>query len=169
MKIAYLFGFVSLLSAAACAAPTSEEHHTATTAAGEQKGAEPSDPAAPGTVTGTPGAASDRKPSTNPVAGCTPLAAGAGGGNPADGYCVALGYSLDAKGDCAFPDGTTCEPWSFWRGQCGGEHSFCALHGGTVSSKEENMGTWTAVYAVCSFADGRSCHDSDFATSCSCQ
>ena len=45
--------------------------------------------------------------------------------NPASVYCVELGYELrivDADGEvgiCVFPDGTQCEEWSFFEGECG--------------------------------------------------
>jgi beta-lactamase superfamily II metal-dependent hydrolase/putative hemolysin len=45
--------------------------------------------------------------------------------NPASVYCVELGYELrivDADGQvgmCIFPDGTQCEEWSFFEGECG--------------------------------------------------
>ena len=45
--------------------------------------------------------------------------------NPASVYCVELGYELrivDADGQvgiCVFPDGTQCEEWSFFEGECG--------------------------------------------------
>ena len=46
--------------------------------------------------------------------------------NPASVYCVELGYELrivdEADGQvgiCVFPDGTQCEEWSFFEGECG--------------------------------------------------
>ena len=46
--------------------------------------------------------------------------------NPASVYCVDQGYELtivdevDGQvGMCVFPDGTQCEEWSFFRGECG--------------------------------------------------
>ena len=61
-------------------------------------------------------------------------------------YCTKLGFTL-AGSQCSFPDGTSCEEWAFYRGQCGQPHSYCNQHGGTVSSKTVDMGTWTAVPA----------------------
>ena len=38
--------------------------------------------------------------------------------NPSSVYCDTLGY--DVQGDlCVFPDGTSCEAWEFYRGECG--------------------------------------------------
>ena len=49
--------------------------------------------------------------------------------NPASQTCVAYGYRLLMRKDenggevgyCVFPDGTECEEWSFFRGECGKE------------------------------------------------
>lgn len=47
--------------------------------------------------------------------------------NPASAYCEAQGYRLDIRKDprtggevgyCVFPDGTSCEEWAFYRGEC---------------------------------------------------
>ena len=45
--------------------------------------------------------------------------------NPASQYCLDQGYELDMRTDaggvagyCIFPDGTECEEWSFFRGEC---------------------------------------------------
>jgi putative hemolysin len=103
-----------------------------------------------------------------PVPECTPLAQPTGSENPASVYCTALGYHLDGS-SCAFPDGTTCEEWSFFRGECGQTHSFCNLHGGSVSNKIQNMGTWTANYALCTLANGKSCQEDTFAATCRCE
>jgi putative hemolysin len=79
---------------------------------------------------------------------------------PPDAYCKKLGYPLvDSR--CQFPDGTSCEKWSFYGGTCGQPHSYCALHGGTISTKTENMGSWTAQYAVCDLA-GKQCKEDTF-------
>lgn len=37
--------------------------------------------------------------------------------NPAAVHCVDLGYTLD-EGDCVFPNGSRCEQWAFFRGEC---------------------------------------------------
>jgi putative hemolysin len=46
--------------------------------------------------------------------------------NPASQHCVDLGYKLEIRdeaggqvGYCVFTDGTECEEWAFYRGECG--------------------------------------------------
>lgn len=46
--------------------------------------------------------------------------------NPASVYCESQGYRLvivngpgGQYGVCVFPDGSSCEEWSFYRGECG--------------------------------------------------
>jgi putative hemolysin len=87
--------------------------------------------------------------------------------NPAAEYCEKLGYTL-ADGTCTFPDGTSCEQWSFWRGQCGQDHSYCNLHGGKVAAEEVDKGTWTAVVAVCHVGDNQ-CEEDEFWRSGVCE
>jgi len=56
---------------------------------------------------------------------------GTGGGtseiaNPASEHCVDQGYQLEIRTDesgnqygvCIFPDGSECEEWAFFRGEC---------------------------------------------------
>jgi len=45
--------------------------------------------------------------------------------NPASQYCVDQGYELEIRseedgevGYCIFPDGTECEEWAYYRGEC---------------------------------------------------
>ncbi len=50
--------------------------------------------------------------------------------NPASVYCKELGYNLEIRtnpdgsqyGVCIFPDGSECEEWTFFRGECGKEY-----------------------------------------------
>jgi putative hemolysin len=46
--------------------------------------------------------------------------------NPASQFCEEQGYTLEMRteaggttGYCLFPDGTECEEWAFYRGECG--------------------------------------------------
>jgi putative hemolysin len=46
--------------------------------------------------------------------------------NPASKYCKDRGYQLELRTDasgttgyCVFPDGSECEEWAFYRGECG--------------------------------------------------
>ncbi len=112
-------------------------------------------------------------PGPAPGPTCTPIAGPSGGpgvglANPASVYCSALGYAALGS-DCKFPDGTTCEQWAFYRGECGQAHSFCNLHGGSVANKTEDMGGWTASYAQCTLPGGKQCQDSTFAQTCTCE
>lgn len=45
--------------------------------------------------------------------------------NPASEYCVEQGYEVDIRteadgqvGYCLFDDGTECEEWAYYRGEC---------------------------------------------------
>ena len=53
----------------------------------------------------------------------SPLAPGVA--NPASVHCVEQGYELEMRTDdkgtagyCLFPDGSECEEWAFFRGEC---------------------------------------------------
>jgi hypothetical protein len=47
--------------------------------------------------------------------------------NPASVYCEQTGYQLEIRtaadggqdGICIFPDGSTCDEWAYYRGECG--------------------------------------------------
>ena len=97
---------------------------------------------------------------------CTPITLAPG--NPAAMYCAGLGYQLDGSA-CAFPDGTNCDQWAFFRGDCGQARSFCNLHGGTVTSETRDFGEWTAVLAVCTLPTGKKCDEALYAGSCVCE
>ncbi|MDB5218380.1 MAG: hypothetical protein JWO86_6307 [Myxococcaceae bacterium] len=165
MKIVTLLGLGALLSIGSgltgCAAQTSPSSDPA----GRQASQVDTQPApAPTQTAPTPAPA----PAPSPVAACTPITASNGSANPASVYCTALGYELAGE-QCTFPDATSCEEWSFYRGECGQAHSFCNLHGGTVATKTEDMGTWTATYALCTLPGGQQCHEDAFARSCTCE
>lgn len=81
-------------------------------------------------------------------------------------YCVKLGFTLTDSG-CTFPDGTSCDEWAFYRGSCGQPHSYCNQHGGSISTKTVDMGTWTAVYGVCNVG-GAQCEESAFVQTGKC-
>jgi putative hemolysin len=75
-------------------------------------------------------------------------------------YCTNLGYTVVGD-NCTFPDGTSCEQWAFYRGECGQSHSYCNLHGGSVASQTVDAGTFTTVSAVCTL-NGRQCDEATF-------
>jgi putative hemolysin len=56
--------------------------------------------------------------------------------NPASVYCEEQGYTLEMRTDdsgtrgvCIFPDGSECEEWAFYRGECGPEADTSASDG----------------------------------------
>lgn len=88
--------------------------------------------------------------------------------NPASLYCLSSGgKELANDGYCTFADGTRCEPWAFFRAECGQAHSYCAKHGGTVKRKEEHAGSATLVYATCTVG-GVTCAEESFARTGKC-
>jgi putative hemolysin len=60
--------------------------------------------------------------------------------NPAAVYCEFLGFKYEIRkakdgsksGVCKFPDGTECDAFAFFRGECGKKYPYCALKGCTV-------------------------------------
>jgi len=62
------------------------------------------------------------------ISGCrkTETESTAGLANPASVYCEEQGYTLEMRTDenggqygvCIFPDGSECEEWAFYRGEC---------------------------------------------------
>jgi putative hemolysin len=62
-----------------------------------------------------------------PIFGCgrTTVEPTIGMANPASAYCQEQGYTLEMRTDasgtygvCIFPDGSECEEWAFYRGEC---------------------------------------------------
>ncbi|MBN2114738.1 MAG: DUF333 domain-containing protein [Acidimicrobiia bacterium] len=93
--------------------------------------------------------------------------------NPASVYCQEQGGTLDlATGICTLADGTECDEWAFYRGECGpGQAMGEAVIGGNAQLPnpaavycEEQGGTVEIITAadgsqsgVCKFADGSQC------------
>jgi putative hemolysin len=83
--------------------------------------------------------------------------------NPASVYCMAAGYQEENRTDadggqygvCLFPDGSECESWAFFRGECGQDKSFCAQQGGTLEMSDSGT--------ICIFPNGSSCPEFDYA------
>lgn len=80
-------------------------------------------------------------------------------------YCEGLGYTLEAvdgptgqEADCVFPEGSRCSQWTFYRGECGQEHSYCVRQGGALSSEERTHDGWSALVAICRI-DGAECEE----------
>ncbi len=88
--------------------------------------------------------------------------------NPSSVYCHALGYDTETRtnpetggqvGYCVFPDGSVCEAWAFYRGECGQNFTYCEKQGYKIENRVEDMGTFTVKYAACVFDDGSECSE----------
>jgi putative hemolysin len=71
---------------------------------------------------------------------------GTGLANPASVYCQEQGYTLEIRTDtdggqygvCVFPDGTECDEWAFFRGECGPQQGGAqSIEEPTVAPTEE--------------------------------
>jgi putative hemolysin len=77
--------------------------------------------------------------------------------NPADEYCLALGYELEMITDkdggqhalCKFPDGSFCDTWRFFEGRCGKAYSYCTQNGYDQITKSDGKNPFSPYYAVC--------------------
>jgi putative hemolysin len=86
--------------------------------------------------------------------------------NPASVHCVEQGGTLDIRTDeaggqygiCVFADGSECDEWEFYRGECapggGAEIAnpasvYCVEQGGTLDLES----------GMCTFADGSQCEE----------
>jgi putative hemolysin len=98
--------------------------------------------------------------------------------NPASVYCEENGGTLDIRTDettggqvgyCVFSDGSECEEWAFYRGECSPGDSlsdiadmpnpasvYCEEHGGTLEIREDAEG---GQIGYCRFADGSVCEE----------
>ena len=99
----------------------------------------------------------------------------AGMANPASVYCGENGGTLDIRTDaegnefgvCTFADGSACDEWVFFRGECKPGDSgdvmnmrnpasvFCAENGGQVDIRDEADGS----VGYCVFADKSECEE----------
>ena len=99
--------------------------------------------------------------------------------NPASTYCVQHGGKLDVRGDatgevglCVFSDGSACEEWAYYRGECkpGGQTAtpvagagmanpasvYCGQHGGKLELRQDASGGQAG---TCVFSDGSRCDE----------
>ncbi|MFZ4546854.1 MAG: DUF333 domain-containing protein [Bacteroidales bacterium] len=53
------------------------------------------------------------------------------------------------SGVCKFPEGTECDAFAFFRGECGKKYSYCAVKGCTIFTQEEA----NLPYPACSCLD----------------
>jgi dipeptidase D len=113
-----------------------------------------------------------------PTPTANPPEEAAGMPNPASEFCVAQGYQSEIReegggqvGYCLFPDGSECEEWAFYRGECApaseGEAASaaqlpnpasenCVTQGGTLSIETREDG---GQYGICLFEDNRQCEE----------
>ena len=76
--------------------------------------------------------------------------------NPAAAYCIALGYEYRLDGEtgyCIFPDGSMCEEWSFYAGECGQKYSYCAKHGYKLEPRDDGKDPYARKYSACILPD----------------
>ena len=81
--------------------------------------------------------------------------------DPAAVYCKFLGYGWEIRKDdkgnehgvCIFPNGIECEEWSFFRGICGKEFSYCSKKGCETYSINEDKGSYRVTYCACGCLD----------------
>ena len=77
--------------------------------------------------------------------------------NPSAVYCKFLGYDTEIRKDiqgneyavCIFPDGSECDTWSFYRGSCGQQFSYCSKKGYETKSITEVNDTYSITYCAC--------------------
>jgi len=96
--------------------------------------------------------------------------------NPASKFCRDQGFQLEFRTDasgttgyCVFPDGSECEEWAYYRGECGPADktltsplglpnpasAYCEEQGYTVELRTGSNGT----IGYCIFPDGTECEE----------
>jgi putative hemolysin len=110
---------------------------------------------------------------TAPSATPTP---GAGMPNPAAVYCEQQGYTSEIRtaadgsqyGICKFPDGSECDEWAYFRGECAPGQAtpgagmanpasvYCEQQGYTLEIHTAADGSQ---YGICKFPDGSECDE----------
>jgi len=103
---------------------------------------------------------------------CEPGGKPVGMPNPASVYCEEQGGDLDIRneeggqtGYCIFDDGSECEEWTFFRGECGPGSKpvgmanpasvHCEEQGGSLNIRDEDGGQ----AGYCVFPDGSECEE----------
>jgi putative hemolysin len=97
--------------------------------------------------------------------------------NPASKFCVDQGYQSEIRdeaggqvGYCLFPDGSECEEWAFYRGECAPSSESQPTPAQLANPASENCvavgGTWTienrvggGQYGICLFEDNMQCEE----------
>jgi putative hemolysin len=121
------------------------------------------------------GCNSSSVPNLNPTA--TPVSNQAVMPNPASVYCEQQGYKSEIRtaadgsqyGVCVFPDGSECDEWAYYRGECGPETATTPSAGlpNPASVYCEQQGYKSEIrtaadgsqYGVCVFPDGSECDE----------
>ena len=114
-------------------------------------------------------------PTPTPETFESPLAPGLS--NPASKFCEDQGYELEMReeaggtaGYCLFPDGSECEEWAFYRGECGQERvkeeagagvpnpaaAFCEEQGFSYEIRTADDGSQAG---YCIFPNGAECEE----------
>jgi putative hemolysin len=112
-----------------------------------------------------------------PTPTASPPEEAAGMANPASQFCVGQGYQSEIRdgadgqvGYCLFPDGSECEEWAFYRGECAPTSESeaapaqlanpasenCVAVGGTRSIENRVDG---GQFGLCLFEDNRQCEE----------
>ena|GEM_PF-1186918 len=111
-------------------------------------------------------------PAPTPVSTSTPTPSAANMPNPASQYCVEQGGRVEIRttekgevGYCIFPDGSECEEWAFFRGECkpgkpapgmvNPASKYCIEHGGKLEIRTTEKGE----AGYCIFPDGSECEE----------
>jgi len=107
----------------------------------------------------------------------SPTEAAPGMPNPASQFCVDQGYQSEIRdeaggqvGYCLFPDGSKCEEWAFYRGECApaseGEPTPAQLANPASENCVAVGGTWMienrvggGQFGLCLFEDNRQCEE----------
>ena len=96
----------------------------------------------------------------HPTASCN--GNGIGIPNPADKYCIDMGYDLESESDadggqhavCIFPDDSRCDTWAFLEGRCGREFSICAASGLDTVTSDRIKNAFSKYTALCVEGNG---------------
>lgn len=84
---------------------------------------------------------------------CASPSTQAGSPNPASVYCEQNGNKLEIvtaadgsqSGICIFPDGSACDEWAYYRGECGPAAQPTPTSGMTVEAITEEVADWRGV------------------------
>ncbi|HUV02932.1 MAG TPA: C1 family peptidase, partial [Desulfobacteria bacterium] len=81
--------------------------------------------------------------------------------NPAAVYCTELGYEYTIltdnesgqRGECIFPDNSSCDAWDFFTAKCGANYSWCTVNGCGIKTVSDGRNQYSPEYAVCVLPD----------------